>query len=304
MMTHKAQIKELSIKKIELNSRIGVLGPTHSGKTTIIDWLCYYNQRRIRAAMCISTTADLNGEYKYIPPILIHNTYKQKPIKNLIHFQDTVAKDGAKTFKDKRQMYQSVLILDDVMAEIKKYKSDTFFTQLFTAGRHSFMSIILACQDITQIPSSLRGCIEYLIIRKENQARRRKSLYDSYWNSQWSTYQEFVDILDKCTEGYKSMVIAIKNINKPGAKMNDCVFYLNLPDKKIIPEFRLGLDYIWEINDKSFNISYAFDKNNDEEEDNKHKKMEVSLVSESSPQCSMKKHGQQKVDPRLHHIRK
>jgi hypothetical protein len=217
-------IKEIDIKDIK-NYPICILGPDVDSRLNIVNWYCYHNREQFASVICI--TSNLYG-FKYIPTESKYYMYSSVILKYVYKKQQDT--------KDKM-----LIILDDMVNQIDK--TDKEFIALFTTSRHQLITPILIMNDITQLWSLYRKCFGYLIIKKEDQKRRRKLLYDQFWNDSWCSYEDFNKILEKCTEDNKSLVIKLCGIDGPG--MSKSVYYLDLLDTRNIPEFEMnGLDHI------------------------------------------------------------
>ena len=95
------------------------------------------------------------------------------------------------------------------------------------------------------IPPNLRTNIDYVFILRENIISNRKRIYDHY-AGMFSTFDEFCQVMDACTENYECLVI---NNNAKSNKITDQVFWYKASEH---PDFRIGAPEFWEMHNRNY----------------------------------------------------
>ncbi len=95
----------------------------------------------------------------------------------------------------RNQKYNVVCVFDDCLELIDK--TDKFLQQLWTTGRHMYITPILLSQKLTQINNAIRANSDYLFIKKVS-ATDTKLLFDDFisWidNITFDLWKKFVNI--------------------------------------------------------------------------------------------------------------
>lgn len=242
-------VRKKNFKKIKHGTVIGISGRRGSGKTTVVKTLMYYFSPSVRIPLLISGTADYSNDFRgIVPPVLVYDKYNPDKMKALI-FSQSALKD--KSMRGKKKY--SLVVMDDVISQKKRWANDTQFIKMFLEGRHFDITNILCIHDPLNIPSALRSNIDYLIITAEHRATRIKSLYENYWPQKFGDLNTFKEILNTTTEGYKSLFIDIKRSSAPHATFENSIFYIAPPHPDNIPHFKLGIKELWELNKEYYN---------------------------------------------------
>lgn len=229
-------------------SNIVIIGKRETGKSSVIKWICYYKQKRIRFPLVISDTALLQGMFAgTIPNNLIHRKFNIEALENLKKMQGEIRKlydkgdpKWTKTKKD------AVIILDDISNLDKNWQKEDSIKTFFTAGRHYFTDMIISIHDVMLLNPGFRGNTDYIVITKVTDQPSYEKIYKNYWNPAFGDRKTFNQILHKCTEGFKCLVIDNKSLNRSN-NMTDCIFYMENPHPKKIPKHRLCSKIIWEM---------------------------------------------------------
>jgi len=251
-------IRNFNPRNIKLGTTIVISGKRGAGKSTIVKIISYYLSPKIRMALLVSNTADKKRDFEQIiPPFLIFEQYQSSIFKNFIKNQSEFCEKYRKNNTVKKH---GLIIMDDVLAQTKKWKNDESLIEIFLEGRHSNITNILSIQDILGVPSSLRNNIDYLFITKEFRKERKKLIFDTFWPNNYGNYELFEKILMKCTEGYSTFVIDIKRTEKPNATLENTIFRWKPPDPKKIPPFKIGTRDLWNLNYKSYDEKWRIRK--------------------------------------------
>lgn len=242
------KIDKFPAKNFKPYSNIVIIGKRETGKSSVIKWICYYKHKRIRFPIVISDTALLQGMFKgIIPDNLIHRKFNIGALENLKNMQEYIRKaydrGEPKWTKSKKD---AIIILDDISNLDKNWQKEDVVKVFFTAGRHYFTDVIISIHDVMLLNPGFRGNTDYIIITKVTDQPSYEKIYKNYWNPAFGDRKTFNQILTKCTEGFKCLVIDNKSLNTSN-NITDCIFYMENPHPKKIPKHRLCSKIIWEM---------------------------------------------------------
>lgn len=232
-------MEEINLRKFDIKKMIPspvcvLIAKRNSGKSFLIRDIMSHN-KDIPAGTVISRTDKVAHFYdKFIPGILIHDTYRTELIQKIFDRQNKAIKDG---WKNKRFF----LIFDDVLSEAATWKKDRLLQDIFFNGRHFNILFLLAMQAPMGITPALRSNIDYTFILKTSNHSDRKRLFDHYAGV-FPSMAVFEKVLDACTENYGCMVIDnTTNTNN----ISDQVFFYRADDHR---DFKLCDERFWEKN--------------------------------------------------------
>lgn len=250
-------IKRFRLRDLLPYSTIAVIGPRGSGKTVIVKYYLYYKNREIRIPILISSTAQMQEDFKdMVPDLYIYENYNTDILSTVLNDQGLLKKkieDGNCSVNVKKH---SVIVMDDIVGTDPIWKKDTLFKRTFFAGRHYYMTNIISIQNLLHLPAEYRDNIDYIIVTAINTDKRKKFFFENYWNSRFGNYKEFCDIFDKIVTSAKYNFMLVNN---RAAKKGECstvdeyVFWGRTHDPKNLINRRVGHKFIWELNDKYYN---------------------------------------------------
>ena len=207
-------LRKFDMKKVKKDTICALLAPRNSGKSFLVRDILYHH-RDLSAGLVISKTDHMAHFYdKFIPSMLIHDTYNPDLIDNLFKRQK-------KALAESWRNPYCFLIFDDTLSEASIWKKDPRVKEIFFNGRHYKIFFILTMQAPLGITPELRGNIDYTFILRTNNTQDRKKLYEHYAGV-FPTREIFEKVLDACTENYGCLVI--DNTNKSN-KLEDSVFF-------------------------------------------------------------------------------
>jgi Fe-S cluster biosynthesis and repair protein YggX len=235
-------MEEINLRKFDIKKMIPspvcvLIAKRNSGKSFLIRDIMSHN-RDIPAGSVISRTDKVAHFYdKFIPSILIHDSYKSELLQKIFDRQKKSIKEG---WKNKRFF----LIFDDVLSEANTWKKDPLLQDVFFNGRHYNILFLLAMQAPMGIVPALRSNIDYTFILKTSNHSDRKKLYEHYAGV-FPSMAVFEKVLDACTENYGCLVID-NTVNTNS--ISEQVFFYRADDHK---EFLLCDERFWvKDNDK------------------------------------------------------
>jgi GTPase SAR1 family protein len=98
-----------------------------------------------------------------------------------------------------------LIIFDDLSFDTHLFKSKQL-RWIFNNGRHVGMTIIIGLQYCLDIPSALRGQVDYACQMHEPVAANRKRLYTNFFGV-FPTLKEFEKVLEAATTDYKCLIL-------------------------------------------------------------------------------------------------
>lgn len=238
------ELKEFDMSSIKEPANCLWVGKRRTGKSFCVRDFLWHHQD-IPVCTVISGSEDSNEFYKeLVPPMLIHPDYKPEIITNVLERQQRVIekkqRGGPKYANmDERQ----ILIMDDLMHNVKDWIKDQNIRYISMNGRHKKLFWVLTMQYVFGLPPAFRTNIDYVFIMRENIHQNKKRLYDAFCGM-FPTLEMFSLVLDRVTENYGCMVIA--NCSRSN-NLTDQVFWYRA---KTRPSFRLCSPVLWRHQDK------------------------------------------------------
>jgi hypothetical protein len=237
------QLKKFDMSTIGDDKVVVLIGKRETGKSFLTKDLLYYHQD-IPVGTVVSATEGANQFYsRIVPPIFIHNEYKEETIVKILKRQQKVVEQMNKEIADSGSSNidaRTFLILDDCLYDNSWTKSK-YIRSFFMNGRHYKTLFVITMQYALGIPPNLRTNIDYVFILRENIFCNRKRVYDCY-AGMFPSFDFFCQVMDQCTENYECLVI---HNNAKSNKLEDQVFWYKATPH---PDFRMGADIFWKYN--------------------------------------------------------
>ena len=238
----KYEIKPFNPEMIKPTSVVQIIGPRNTGKSVLQLDLLYHLRRYFDYGVAMSPTTDTLKDWRgRIPLSSIYNRYRVDVLEAILRSQN-------RDLDDDRVTRPLFLLTDDCMYESKLLKSEPI-RELFMNGRHKNIFFMNTVQNMMDIPSGIRGCIDFVFITNIDSPQDRKRIYENFPNP-FVNLTDFKRNLNKLTTGYTSMVLARQG--KTGNnEVTDKVFYYNANPN--IPPFRLCKPVFWYL-DTKYNV--------------------------------------------------
>jgi len=174
-----AQIREITPRFFKPKTTIVLFAGRGHGKTSIIKWIMYYWQNKIRLPIVLSETAEVNHDYDDIVPMsCVHKNFSEDLITRILAYNYGL-KQLSETKPYRKKVMQTLLVLDDVDND-KKFKNSSAVKSLFYNGRHSNMTLIITAHDPMSLGSHNRGNIDYIILRNLRTKKDHEKFYANY----------------------------------------------------------------------------------------------------------------------------
>jgi len=143
-----------------VNKTVALLGKRNSGKSQLLRYLVKSHQQDFVKIFVISPTEQINKFYEeFVPNNCVFDGWKEEWVETLIDKMTQIS------IKEKNK--NVLLILDDCGSDTNFNTSNTF-KKLFTRGRHIFVSIIITCQYIYQLPRITRSNLDFILCGQMN----------------------------------------------------------------------------------------------------------------------------------------
>jgi hypothetical protein len=198
-------LTEFDPATIKLDGTIVAVGKRRTGKSWVFRNLMYQMKDKIPAGIVISQTDELNKFWRqYIPAKYIYPHYEPEILDTVFKRQKKILNDNSLTEEEKDKQAPFFVLLDDVISD-QRLKYDANLMELFVAGRHYRLFVLITTQYAKAITPTLRGNTDYCFIMKCIQQRQREALWEDFGD--FLTKDAFAQILDAYTEDNEVMVI-------------------------------------------------------------------------------------------------
>lgn len=249
-------LKKFDISSIADNKVCVLLGKRDTGKSFLVRDLLYYH-RDLPIGTVVSGTECANKFYtNMIPNIFIHEKPDPEIVANAMKRQDKLHRRIRKETKRNGRCDidpRAFLILDDCLAEGRRWIRHEAVQSAFLNGRHFNLLFVITLQYPMGLPPMLRGNIDYVFILRDNLISNRKRIYENY-AGMFPSFEVFCQCMNQCTNDYEMLVI---NNNSKSNKLEDQVFWYRAQTHD---NFRIGAQYFWDMCEDS-------DDGNDLDED-------------------------------------
>lgn len=225
--------------EIRLDATVVAIGKRRTGKSWIFRNLMYLMKDKIDAGIVISQTDELNKFWRqYIPAKYIFQKYEPEILDTVFKRQKAILNDPALTEEEKEKVAPFFVLLDDVISD-QRLKYDSNLMELFVAGRHYKLFVLITTQYAKAITPTIRGNTDYCFMLKCFQKVQRECLWENF--ADFLTRDAFNQILEEFT------------------KDNECLVVNTCPEGEIPPiemmtwwkavdpgEFKMGSKEYWE----------------------------------------------------------
>jgi len=232
-------LQEFDPMQMKMDGTVVAIGKRRTGKTWIFRNLMYLFREKFRAGIVISQTDELNHFWQqYVPKRFIYNRYDPAILQAVFSRQKKILNDPNKTDEEKDEEAPFFILLDDVISD-QRLKYDESLMELFVAGRHYRLFVLITTQYAKAITPTLRGNTDYCFIMKTLQQHQIEALWEDFCS--FLTKHAFAQVLNHYTEDNEVLVV------------NTC------PDTQVEPmsmlawwkavdpgEFKMGSEAYWQ----------------------------------------------------------
>lgn len=238
-------IRKFDLSTMSKDSTICIIGRRRTGKSFLVRDMMH-NYRSMPKGIVISRTESANPFFSgFIPDSFIYDAFSNDLLTRIINRQKRrIAKDGK---SDAHRMY---LIMDDCLSEANKWKGAESIKELFMNGRHLLLLYIVTLQYVMGIGPELRGNLDYIFIFKDSVLKNRKKLFENYGGG-IPDFETFCDLMDRCTENYKCLVI---HNSASSNKLEDMVYWYKAEPRS---QFRVGSEEVWRFHNVKYDPHHS-----------------------------------------------
>jgi len=196
---------EFDPEEIKLDATIVAIGKRRTGKSWLLRNIMYLMRDKIPAGIVISQTDELNKFWRqYVPSKYIYPKYEPEILDAVFKRQKDILNDNSLTREEKDEKAPFFVLLDDVISD-QRLKYDENLMELFVAGRHYRLFVMITSQYAKAITPTLRGNTDYAFLMKCAQQRQREALWEDFADS--LTKDAFAQMLDAYTEDNEVLVV-------------------------------------------------------------------------------------------------
>jgi len=199
------ELDEFNLDDIKMDATIVAVGKRRTGKTWVIRNIMYRLKNKFPAGIVISQTDQLNKFWRqYVPEKYIYKKYQPEILDAVFKRQLKILDDNGLTDEEKDAAAPFFVLLDDVISD-KRLKFDENLMELFVAGRHYRLFVLITTQYAKAITPTLRGNTDYCFMMKSLQTMQREALWEDFGG--FLTKDAFQQVLDAYTEDNEVLVV-------------------------------------------------------------------------------------------------
>ncbi len=248
-------IREFDIQKMPLSCTWIIVGPPASGKSSLIEQICYYNKHKYPVArVFVGTVEGYKQACNIFGDLYVSPKYDEAEERAHINRQRTVcnlqqcACENKKTCPHAVGTY-AINIIDDASDDPKVFKTKTMKALFKLGSQHYNQLLLVGLQYAIDMPIDIRPSVSYVAIFRQPGVEQRQRLYKNFGGPAGS-YENFCDLMEQLTGNYNCLIIKQRSLSN---RLEDNIFYLQT---KLIGPWRFGCQEFREWNRKRFNPSY------------------------------------------------
>ena len=198
-------LQEFDPSQMKMDATIVAVGKRRTGKSWVFRNLMYLFKDKFEAGIVISQTDELNKFWQeYVPKQYIYNRYDPEILQAVFRRQKKILNDANKTDAEKDKEAPFFILLDDVISD-QRLKYDEALMELFVAGRHYRLFVLITTQYAKAITPTLRGNTDYCFMMKCIQKRQIEALWEDFGS--FLTKDAFGQIINTYTEDNEVLVV-------------------------------------------------------------------------------------------------
>lgn len=236
-------------KEMYGNPSICMVAKRGSGKSWIIRDLLHHLSD-VPAGIIICPTERMNRFYgEFFPESFIFNDFQESTIEKLMARQvKMIDKAEEKQKRGKHLDARAVCVMDDCLADGKKWKNAKPILDMFYNGRHYHITYILTVQYSVSIGPNLRCNFDLVFLLKEDFISNRRRLHE-HFVGMIGDFNAFCNIFDKMTSDFKCMVI---NLRSSSSNPLDKIAWYKARHPNEIKPVQIGCDQFNKFNRKNY----------------------------------------------------
>ncbi len=248
-------IDEFRIEDTMLSSSWVMIGPPQSGKTTLIENLCYYLKHRYPTGRAfIGTQSGYDKFCDIMHPLYVSNQWDEEEEKRHIVRQRTCEMENVAALgKIDGKKYPgnfAINILDDISDDPKVYRTKTYRGLVKLGSQHYNQLFVTGSQYAIDMPPDVRKSVSYVALFREPEELERQKLYKNFGGI-CGNYQTFCSIMDGITGDYTCVIIIKRSQTND---LEDCVKYYKT---KVLKPWKFGCKEYRQWAEARYNKDYV-----------------------------------------------
>ena len=240
-------IRPFDPSSMKSDATVLVVGKRGTGKSTLLNDILYHMRDKLQFGIAMSPTEEATETLAEIMPrSCVYDSFDDAAVARILNFQKHAVKSKKQSF---RSMF---IILDDCMYDAATLKGKNI-REVFMNGRHRKIFFINAVQYMMDIPSALRGQIDYVFAMRDNIINQREKLWKFFFGM-FADFKDFSRVMDSCTEDYNCIVL---NNTVRSTSPEDCVFWYSA--RTDLPRFRMCDDIFWRLDKRYYSMRHTTD---------------------------------------------
>jgi len=223
-------IREFEIDKMHASATMVIVGMPSTGKTSLIENICYYNKHKYPVARVFMGTDTAHKKFSDIfHPLYVSNHYNEEEEKTHIFRQRTCVQENGKGY----QGNYAINIMDDVSDDPSIFRTKVMKGLFKLGSQHWEQLFLLGSQYAIDMPPDVRAATSYVALFREPEVNQRKKLYDNFGGLAGS-FQNFCDLMDQITGDYTCLIF---NKRAQSNDLEECVFWYRT---KVLKPWKFG----------------------------------------------------------------
>jgi hypothetical protein len=233
------RLREFDPTQMKLDGTVIAIGKRRTGKSFLFRHILHALMDGFEAGICISQTDELNKYWRqYMPERYIFNKFSPEILLAVFARQKAIMNDkrydGKEEEREKKARF--FIILDDVISDTS-IRYDPTIAELFVAGRHYKLFVLITTQYAKAITPTLRSNADYVFILNNKQEGQREALWRDFCD--FMTKEGFYTLMDAYTEDNHILVV---DTSEPTAKPWEILHWFKASDPG---KFSLGNAEYW-----------------------------------------------------------
>jgi hypothetical protein len=198
MTTQIPRLREFRPETTKLNGTVVAIGKRRTGKSWAFRHILHLLKEDFNAGICISQTDELNSFWRqYMPAKYIFHKFHPEILLAVFARQKSILNEPRLSEDEREKEARFFIILDYVISDTS-IRFDETISELFVAGRHYKLFVLITTQYGNVITSTLRSNANYVLILHNKQEGQCEALWRYF--ADFMTREGFCTLLGAYTE--------------------------------------------------------------------------------------------------------